>query len=62
MFINFKKIYIYFFQNEIFFIYIPDFPMNGLMSPTNATLGGSNPNMNGIMSPSIVPQNNIGIS
>ena len=36
--------------------------MNGLMSPTNATLGGSNPNMNGIMSPSIVPQNNIGIS
>ena len=32
------------------------------MSPTNATLGGSNPNMNGIMSPSIVPQNNIGIT
>ena len=47
---------------KFLYIYIPDFPMNGLMSPTNATLGGSNPNMNGIMSPSIVPQNNIGIS
>ena len=35
--------------------------MNGFMPPTNAAFGGSNPNMNGIVSPNIVPQNNIGI-